>query len=221
MAPKRMQGQFATLSEIEQYTPHNAPDRFAHLVFKTAQPDRMVDWYCKVFDAQVVFRNPLLVFLTYDRHEHHRIAIVRLPKLLAPVRVITRLYRKMYGLDHVAFTFGDLGKLLRNYRRLKQQGIVPVWAINHGPTTSLYYEDPDGNRFEFQVDNFATLDELQSYAQTDAFLKNPIGVNFDPDYLLEQLESGVPERDLLKQGAGTRPGTKSVAGLRALSWKTL
>ena len=31
--------------------------------------------------------------------------------------------------------------------------------IQHGVTTSLYYEDPDGNFAEMQIDNFATPGE--------------------------------------------------------------
>ena len=40
------------------------------------------------------------------------------------------------------------------YKRLKQQDIVPWWCINHGPTTSMYYRDPDNNQIELQVDIF-------------------------------------------------------------------
>ena len=53
---------------------------------------------------------------------------------------------------------------------------------------------------------------------SSAFAENPIGVNFDPDYLLERLHSGADPAELLQQGAGTRPGTKTP---RALTWKTL
>jgi hypothetical protein len=40
--------------------------------------------------------------------------------------------------------------------------IRPFYSINHGPTTSLYYTDPDGNRVELLVDNFATAGEGQA-----------------------------------------------------------
>jgi len=33
--------------------------------------------------------------------------------------------------------------------------------VNHRPTTSMYYRDPDGNRVELQIDNFPTAKEGQ------------------------------------------------------------
>jgi catechol-2,3-dioxygenase len=54
------------------------------------------------------------------------------------------------GLEHIAATYGSLGELLATYRRLATHRIEPYWSINHGPTISLYYKDPDGNRLELQ-----------------------------------------------------------------------
>ena len=105
------------------------------------------------------------------------------------------------GLDHVAYTLNSLEELLSTYKRLKGEGIVPVWPINHGLTTSMYYEDPDGLRVEFQVENFDTKNELQAYMHSGAFAENPIGVEFDPEKLLERFENGDPIEELLKQGA--------------------
>ena len=48
-----------------------------------------------------------------------------------------------------------------------------------------------------------------------------VGVDFDPGYLLERLRSGEEATELLKQGAGTRPGTKARADKRAVTWKSL
>jgi catechol-2,3-dioxygenase len=104
-------------------------------------------------------------------------------------------------MDHVAYTFNELGDLLSHYVRLKNEGIKPVWTINHGPTTSMYYEDPDGNRVEFQVDNFETEAELKGWMSTDVFEKNPIGVQYDPDKLVARYEQGDPIEELVKQGS--------------------
>ena len=96
-----------------------------------------------------------------------------------------------------------------------------MWCINHGPTTSIYYEDPDGNRLEFQSDNFDTREQLQDFALSMEFDKNPIGVNFDPAVLLAKLEAGVPVAELRKRGSGTPKGKKPVGGYRAINWRTL
>jgi hypothetical protein len=76
-----------------------------------------------------------------------------------------------------------------------------VWTINHGPTTSLYYADPDGNRVELQIDNFETEADLKGWMQSGAFDANPIGVVFDPDELVNRYTQGDPLEELVKQGA--------------------
>ena len=48
-----------------------------------------------------------------------------------------------------------------------------------------------------------------------------IGTEIDPDYLLERLRNGDDPADLVKHGAGTRPGTKARANKRAITWKSL
>jgi hypothetical protein len=85
----------------------------------------------------------------------------------------------------------------------------------------LYYEDPDGIRLEFQTENFPTAMATADYIHSSAMAENPIGVNIDPDYLLERLRSGAEPAELLHQGAGTRPGTIARANRRAVTWKTL
>lgn len=109
------------------------------------------------------------------------------------------------------FTYASLGDL-DTYSRLKKRGIEPYWPVRHGPTLSLYYRDPDGNRIEFQVDCFATAEEANAYMQGDAFAANPIGVNFDPDELVAQFRKGVPERQLLARPEGP-PAIPAAHGL--------
>lgn len=194
-----------------------APDYLAHWVVKTARSDEVIAWYRTVFGARVIHEDSKIAFLTWDE-ESHRLALVKVPRLLRYLFPLSRLRRKFYGIDHLGFTIGSLEQLLSTYERLKQAGITPVWSINHGPTTSLYYEDPDGVRLEFQTENFATAKETADYFLSGAFAENPIGVNFDPDYLLERLRNGDDPAELCRQGSGTRPGAKV---RRALTWKTL
>jgi catechol-2,3-dioxygenase len=161
-----------------------APIRLAHIVRRTARFDEMIAWYRTVLAAEVTHADDVLAFLTYD-DEHHRIAIARIPGL-------EEQSPSAAGTDHVAFTYADLGDLLQTYARLKSEGIEPFWAINHGPTTSLYYKDPDGNKVELQVDNFRTADGCNAWMRSDAFAANPIGVVFEPDELLARYRAGEP-----------------------------
>jgi catechol 2,3-dioxygenase-like lactoylglutathione lyase family enzyme len=170
------------------------PADFAHAVLRTAKYREMIDWYRTVLGARVVFGNDVLTFLSYDE-EHHRLAVVHVPGMPDADPAATRL-------AHLAYSYRDLGSLLGTYRRLKALGILPYRPINHGPTVSLYYRDPDGTAVELQVDAFPTKAEAARFFESDAFRENPIGVAIDPDALLAAYESGAPEAELLKRPAG-------------------
>jgi len=156
-----------------------APDYMAHWVVKTARSNEMIDWYHTVFGARVVHENPKIAFLTWDE-ESHRMALVKVPHLLRYLFPLARLRRKVYGVDHLGFTIRSLEQLLSTYERLKKAGIAPVWAINHGPTTSLYYEDPDGIRLELQTENFPPRRRRQSTFTTAPSPKIPSGSILTP-----------------------------------------
>ena len=194
-----------------------APAFVAHWVVKTARRDEMIAWYRVVFGARVVHQGRQATFLSWD-HEHHRLALVPVPSVLRYLFPLARLRRKVYGIDHIAVQFTSLERLITTYERLKQAGIHPVWSINHGPTTSLYYEDPDGIRLEFQVDNYPTT---AAFFAGEEFAANPIGTEFDPEYMLARLRRGDDPAELLRPGAGTPPGTTPRANRRAITWKTL
>jgi catechol-2,3-dioxygenase len=175
------------------------PSKLAHIVLQTNQIGPMRDWYCATLDAEVVHENQQLCFVTYD-DEHHRIAFID-PGSLAPRAPVLpgRLIdpSEPPGLHHVAFTYASMGAFLDNYVRLKELGIMPFRCINHGPTTSMYYRDPDGNRVELQIDNFATAQEGRDWLRTPAFAENPIGVDYDPDHLVSRFRAGVPVAELV------------------------
>ncbi|MEU1550642.1 VOC family protein [Nocardia sp. NPDC005745] len=196
------------------------PTYLAHWVVKTARAREMIEWYGHVFGARVVHEDKQIAFLTWDE-ESHRLALIKLPRPMRFAFPLARLRRKVYGLDHLAFTFDSLAGLLTTWEQLKEIGIKPVWAINHGPTTSLYYEDPDGIRLEFQVENFPTARDTADFFGSEQFADNPIGVNVDPGYLLEQLRAGVRVSALLHPGAGTRPGTRQKAHRETITFRTL
>lgn len=162
------------------------PVKFAHVVYQTRRYDEMIAWYRAVFEAEVVHRDPALAFLTYD-DEHHRFAFANL-EALSPGGGSER---GEVGVNHVAYTYGDVGALLETYARLRDAGIKPYWSIHHGITLSNYYRDPDGNRMEFQVD--ADLE----FMTTPAFAANPIGVEVDMEALLGRYRAGSDPRELL------------------------
>jgi hypothetical protein len=65
----------------------------------------------------------------------------------------------------------------------------------------VYYHDPDGNTLELQVENFDTLEEAAEYMKSEAYLMNPLGVDFDMMELIERIKSGESEEALKKRPA--------------------
>lgn len=169
-----------------------APAKFAHIVFRTNQLDTMIDWYCTLLEAHVAYRDKGIAFLTYD-DEHHRVALV------ANETYVPRPEGKSVGFYHAAFAFRNLGELLGNYERLKAIGVLPWRPINHGPTVSMYYRDPDGNDIEMQVDSFPDSASANAWMQSEAFARDPIGIPFDPEEMIRKYRAGVPEPELLRR----------------------
>ncbi|CZR52469.1 related to Biphenyl-2,3-diol 1,2-dioxygenase 2 [Phialocephala subalpina] len=168
-----------------------SPSKLAHVVLRTGKFTAMVEFYKNFLGAKATYENEFLSFLTYD-DEHHRIAIGAVPGTgpKAP---------NAAGLEHIAFSFNTLEDLALAYQQRKAKGILPIWSVNHGPTTSIYYQDPDGNQLETQVDNFDTIEEANEMMGSKAFAENPVGVDFDPEELVRQLESGMDQRELKKR----------------------
>lgn len=169
-----------------------APRYFAHAVFRTPNYQAMIDWYGKVLNAHVVAGGPMLTFMSFDE-EHHRLAFINQPKLKPADG-------SQAGVEHLAYGLGDLAELLNTYARLKSCDIAPVWCVNHGLTISMYFQDPDGNRVELQVDNFDTVEELQGWFKGAEFAENPIGHSYDPEELLRLYAAGTPRADLIRIG---------------------
>jgi len=166
------------------------PAKFAHVVLKTPNLKRARDWYLTLLQGRVGYENDMVCFVTYD-DEHHRVGLLAMPGLVAPPP-------NAYGLEHLAFTYASLGTLLANYRRLKRLGVEPYWTINHGPTISMYYRDPDGNKVETQYDVFATADEATDFINK-YYGENFMGIIFEPEHMAQRYEAGEALESLVKR----------------------
>lgn len=168
-----------------------SPISLAHVVFRTSQYAAMVKFWTTFLGASIVHADETLTFLRYDE-EHHRIAIIAVPGT-------TPRPATAAGMHHVAFSFASLSDLVSSYQQRKENGIVPTWCVNHGPTTSIYYQDPDGNSVETQIDNFDSVDEANGFMAGENFAENPIGTDFDPEDLAVQLRLGIEEKVIKKR----------------------
>ena len=91
-------------------------------------------------------------------------------------------------------------------------GIEPVLTADHGPTTSLYYQDPDGNSVELLVDNFGDWESSKNYMETSQdFAAKPFGSYVDPERLIAARDAGVPVAELHTRAyAGEFPPTRPI-----------
>jgi len=179
------------------------PIALCHFVLRTLPEtyETMVRWYVDFTGGNLAYFSPTIAMIRYD-DEHHRIGIV--PRKEAVPR--PKDGRPIVGLGHVAFAYQDLDALATSYEQKKKAGFQPVWSINHGPTTSIYWRDPDGNDVETQVDNFDTVAETMAFMESPEFTENPIGVDFDPEDFVRRVRKG-GEEQAIKERAKIGPRT--------------
>ncbi|KAN0091741.1 putative biphenyl-2,3-diol 1,2-dioxygenase III [Hyaloscypha variabilis] len=168
-----------------------SPNTLAHVVLRTTNLKSMVSFYKVFLGGHSAYENDNSAFITYDE-EHHRIAIAAVPGTGPKQRTSS-------GLEHIAFGYNTLRDLLDSYKQRKEYGIIPMWGVNHGPTVSMYYQDPDGNVLEVQVDCFPTSDAANAWMQGEEFAENPLGVEFEPEDLIKRLDSGESEKSIMKR----------------------
>ena len=166
-----------------------SPTAICHFVLKTTPENwnAMITFYLTFLGARITHRNARIAFMTFD-HMDHRLAIVAVPGLKPADPPKSNV-----GLAHTSFGFDSLSQLAQSYEEKKANSILPVWCVNHGMSTSMYYEDPDGNEVETQVDNFATAEEGMAFIEGESFAENPIGVDFDPEVFVRRVRSGEDE----------------------------
>ncbi len=164
-----------------------SPVKLAHIALKTLDIKAASTWYKQVLDAQPVFENEMLCFMTYD-DEHHRVVLAQ-DDGYEPGGPSA-------GLHHVSFTYASLNDLFDTFERLQGLDIRPHWCINHGPTLSMYYLDPMSNQVELQIDTMSVEDAIE-FVGSDTFQANPIGIEFDPEDLNRRRKSGEPAESLM------------------------
>lgn len=98
--------------------------------------------------------------------------------------------------SRIRCTHSPTWRALAKFTELKKGGIYPRVPVQHGPTTSLYYRDPDGNMVELQIDDMAP-DEATAYLKGDEYSRDPFRPSFDPEAMLTALRAGTPESELI------------------------
>ncbi|THG32558.1 extradiol dioxygenase [Glaciibacter flavus] len=160
--------------------------KFHHTTLATRKLDEMVSFYENVAGLEPVYHGPGAAWLTNDE-ANHRIALLALPDLKEPDDKGHTI-----GLHHTAFEYRSFSQWIDNYERLAAEGIHPFLNLDHGMTMSMYYQDPEGNGVEIQVDVFGDWAKSKEFMWASAeFDANPIGVHFDPAQVSAARRSGL------------------------------
>lgn len=206
-----------------------SPDDFHHVAFKTTNYESMVEFYKNLFGCEPLYQSKQMSFLAFD-DEHHRIAIANTSAVLKNLGFIPKLIMKLklflnkkipsiQGLDHISYRINPIDKWFDFYFAAKERGLIPLWTINHGWISGIYYRDPDGNLVEIFFEHFSSADEFKQNISPD-FEDEPIGTNMDVEVLFEMFKSGVPFSELIKKGNTVPDGKKPVAGFEAVKHMT-
>ena len=155
----------------------------------------MLEWYGKVLGTTVNKRVPALpgspfktVAFASNDEVNHRLSFFETPGL------VTDAEKDGHArVQHMAFTYETLDDLLGTYARLKNLGIPLLWAADQFIQTALYYEDPDGNIIELNVNNFSN-----DWTVTEQLKNLPsrLHVNVDPEKMIAARKAGASAWEL-------------------------
>lgn len=190
-----------------------APMRLSEVVLKTGRYVEMRAWYQMVLGIAPFYeytpkgKPERLPGQTQERASDIRLSFFRL-HLEHPYAQVVALFEIPGtrtdptggdpGLHHMQLRCPDMAQLFTRYERLKAAGARPHRTANHGPGTSFYYRDPDGNIVEISANNFPTLPDYLAYFESDAYRANPSGIEIDADDYLARFRAGTPLAELVK-----------------------
>jgi catechol-2,3-dioxygenase len=180
----------------------NVAMRFGEVILKTTQYDALKSWYCRVLDAEPMMETERtakpgaggatqLCFIRSDSDFPFftTLGIFDVPGLRQPDWTVP-------GLHHFQMRFSTISDLFDRYEALALHGIVPVRSANHGPGTSFYYCDPDNNQLELSASNYLTEPEVMAFYQSEAFRRNPAGIDGDPAEYVGRYRKGTSLEEL-------------------------
>ena len=145
-----------------------------------------------------------MTFLTFD-DEHHRVALLHPPIQLQPKTATTA------ALHHSAYTFDSIDALLERYTMLRDKGITPAVCIAHGVTTSMYYQDPDRNFVELQIDRFPEPDQATAYMLGAEYAADSVGPGLRPRGTADRPPRGRKRRGAVRPVMGAQSRTSQPA----------
>jgi catechol-2,3-dioxygenase len=167
--------------------------KLAHLILNTGNYDAMKQWYLCVLDATIGIETAgeSGCFLRIDE-SHHRIGMFKVANaddsdahaMPGSADVVSKS-----RLNHFSFEYPTLEDLFDTHERVAKESIYPTECMNHGPTMSMYYQDPDHNVIELFFDNKYSEEQIvEWYGGGDSYVRS--ATPFDPAEKLQELRDG-------------------------------
>jgi catechol 2,3-dioxygenase-like lactoylglutathione lyase family enzyme len=175
--------------------------RVSEVVLHTTNFETMREWYMGLLGAAPAVETPLVGHPQIIRLAFFRLHIdYPYTQMLAlfDVRGEDEPASATRGLDHVQLRHGSIDDLFDRHDRLVSLGMHPEECMNHGPGTSFYYHDPDGNKVELSAANFPTVEEYLAFMDSPEFAANPSGVAIDVADYIARYRSGTPLSELVR-----------------------
>lgn len=125
----------------------NSPFELSHFGIYVSDLKKMSDFFTRVFGFVVTDKGSVndgdCVFLSLDAKEHHQIILVSGRAEDVP--------RK--ALNHFGFRVHTFKRLREIHDALqKEPDVTEIRPMSHGSSWSVYFRDPDANKFEIFVD---------------------------------------------------------------------
>ena len=177
--------------------------KLQHYGLTTAHLDPMIEWYRKVIGVKVNHRSAMpegaqrrapfsAVAFTSNDEVNHRVVFFEVPGVGAdPDR------SRHTRVQHVAFEYRKLDDLLGSYVRLKGLGILPAYALDEGFQAAFYYEDPDRNIVELNMNYYGDDWTATEHMLVSASLaQRPQAAPVDPEKMIAARKAGASAWEL-------------------------
>lgn len=181
--------------------------KLLHYGLITANMDAMADWYRKVLGMTVNHRSKIPAiarltrqgppfsgfdFISNDERDHRIVFFEKPGASIDPDK------RRHTGLQHVAFEYAGLDDLLGTYIRLKGLNILPTWVADHGVAIAFYYEDPDQNVVELNINNYGEAWTATEMLKSAA---SAMPAQVDPEKMVAAREIGASPWEIHKRAS--------------------
>jgi len=186
--------------------PFPAP-QFSEVVLKTSNFVRLKDWYENLLQVKAFFVRDdakqaswtgawgIAFIRLYHQHPYTQVlGLFEVPAVSGKADGL----KGEPGLHHMQLRHQGLDHLFSRFEALRAQGIVPERAWNHGPGTSFYYRDPDGNMVELSAVNYADEEAYLAYYRSESYRRNVSGIEIDPGEYVARYRSGVTQQELVR-----------------------